>query len=55
MLRTTDGQSWQRIHSSKQTDLVVVTASNPETVVVTAKDGRRFSTRDAGKTWTPEM
>jgi hypothetical protein len=54
VLRTTDGQSWQRIPFIETTDLVVVTASNPDTVVVTAKDGRRFSTRDAGKSWTLE-
>ena len=55
VLRTNDGQSWQRIPFIETTDLVVVTASNPDTVVVTAKDGRRFSTRDAGKSWAPEM
>ena len=54
VLRTTDGQSWQRIPFIETTDLVVVTASNPDTVVVTAKDGRRFSTRDAGKSWALE-
>lgn len=54
VLRTNDGQSWQRIPFIETTDLVVVTASNPDTVVVTAKDGRRFSTRDAGKSWTLE-
>ena len=54
VLRTTDSQSWQRIPFIETTDLVVVTASNPDTVVVTAKDGRRFSTRDAGKSWTLE-
>ena len=54
VLRTNDGQSWQRIPFIETTDLVIVTASNPDTVVVTAKDGRRFSTRDAGKSWALE-
>jgi photosystem II stability/assembly factor-like uncharacterized protein len=54
VFRTIDGRSWQRIPFAETTDLVLVTASNAETVVVTAKDGRRFSTRDGGKTWTPE-
>ena len=54
VFRTIDGRSWQRIPFAESTDLVLVTASNPDTVVVTAKDGRRFSTSDGGKTWVFE-
>ena len=54
VFRTIDGRTWQRIPFAETADLVLVTASNADTVVVTAKDGRRFSTRDAGKSWVLE-
>jgi hypothetical protein len=60
--RTTDGLTWQRIPPPAQAagadgslpDWTGVTASDAQTAVVTAADGRRFTTADGGKTWQPQ-
>ena len=55
VLLTTDGERWERRPFPHQTDLVAVAASNARTAVVTARDGRRFETLDAGLTWSPKQ
>jgi hypothetical protein len=48
---TTDGVTFTRVPFPEAVDLVAVTASSPTAATVTASDGRRFETRDGGKTW----
>ena len=55
VLLTTDGERWERRQFPYQVDLVAVAASNAHTAVVTARDGRRFETLDAGLTWSPRQ
>ncbi len=60
--RTTDGQTWQTILPPVQAagaggnwpDWTGITASDAQTAVVTASDGRKFGTTDGGKTWQPQ-
>jgi hypothetical protein len=52
VLRTVDGRSWQRVTFPEPVDLASVQATDAETAVVTASDGRTFHTADAGRTWT---
>ena len=58
--RTTDGTRWERVAppaqaaaaaGAKSQDWVGVTASDAQSATITAGDGRRFATRDGGKTW----
>jgi hypothetical protein len=57
--RTVDGEHWEKITppaisayaSGKFPDWVAVSASNAQIATVTAADNRRFTTRDAGRTW----
>ncbi|HLJ22996.1 MAG TPA: hypothetical protein VKT71_02735 [Candidatus Acidoferrales bacterium] len=57
--RTADGQTWQRIPPPAQAagadgslpDWTGISASDAQSAVVTAADGRRFATADGGKTW----
>jgi hypothetical protein len=51
VLLSTDGRSWQRIAFPEAADLVSVRATDEKNAVVTASDGRTFSTRDGGLTW----
>jgi Photosynthesis system II assembly factor YCF48 len=58
ILRSTDGATWQQLPSPKQAeqnsqppDWTFVDAHDAQSAVVGTKDGRRFSTTDAGKTW----
>ena len=51
VLRTIDGQSWQRIAFSQDIELTSVSSTDERTATVTAGDGRRFVTTDAGRTW----
>ena len=53
VLLTSDGQSWQVRPFPERTDLIVVTATDALEAIVTDRDGRRFSTKDGGATWTP--
>lgn len=48
---TTDGTTFTRVPFPEAIDLVAVTAYSPTAATVTARDGRRFETRDGGKTW----
>lgn len=57
--RTIDGMHWERVSppsgaagpSGKFPDWIAVTAGSAQSAAVTAAGGRRFSTRDGGKTW----
>jgi len=57
--RTADGARWERIAPPSQTvgtegklqDWTAVTARDGLSATITASDGRRFTTADAGKTW----
>jgi photosystem II stability/assembly factor-like uncharacterized protein len=55
VLITTDGRRWQRRPFPLAVDLTGVSASGPSAAIVTARDGRRFETLDAGLTWTPRQ
>jgi Putative zinc-finger len=55
VLVTMDGERWERRPFPEAVDLVAVSASGSRAAVVTARDGRRFETRDAGLTWSPKQ
>jgi photosystem II stability/assembly factor-like uncharacterized protein len=55
VLLTTDGERWKRLPFPLAVDLTAVAASSSSAAVVTARDGRRFETLDAGFTWTPKQ
>lgn len=53
VLLSTDGETWRRLDFPDGTvDLVDVTARDGVAATVTAADRRRYSTTDAGRTWT---
>jgi hypothetical protein len=52
VLLSTDGRRWQRLALPETTDLISVRAADDKIASVTASDGRTFSTRDGGLTWT---
>ena len=53
VLLSTDGETWRPLPSPDTTaDLVGVTARDSATATVTAADGRKHTTTDAGRTWT---
>jgi hypothetical protein len=49
---TKDGTNWTKIRLPAQVDFVQVAATSASSATVTAADGRKFSTRNGGKTWT---
>jgi hypothetical protein len=51
VLLSTNGATWQRRPFPESVDLTGVRASSATNAVVTAADGRRFVTIDAGATW----
>jgi hypothetical protein len=51
VLRTTDGQTWERLPSPTSGDLVSVHAWSPSAASVTAADRSEYETADGGKTW----
>lgn len=51
VLRTTDGEHWEKVAPPATVDLVGVQAHDAKSAEVTAADGRKFSTEDGGKTW----
>jgi photosystem II stability/assembly factor-like uncharacterized protein len=53
ILRTIDGEHWQRIDSPTPQDLIAIFATDPSDATVTAADGKQFATTDAGRTWRP--
>jgi photosystem II stability/assembly factor-like uncharacterized protein len=54
VLVTSDGTRFARVAAPVAAALVGVTATDARSAVVTAADGRRFRTGDAGATWTPQ-
>jgi len=52
VLRTTDGEHWERVSSPTDEDILQVTAWNATSASVKTASGVRFSTNDAGKTWS---
>ncbi len=53
ILVTTDGRKWKTIAPPADTDFVDVSATDASSATVTSTDGRRFTTSDIGKHWTP--
>jgi putative zinc finger protein len=51
VLLSTNGATWQRRPFPESVDLTAVRASSATNALVTAADGRRFVTVDAGATW----
>jgi hypothetical protein len=52
ILRTVDGENWQRVKSPTPLDLVAVTAQDADVASITAKDGSVFTTKDGGVNWS---
>src|SRR5579885_1453009 len=48
---TTDGSQWRKIPPPAELDFVGVSATNARTAVVIAADGRRFRTKNGGRSW----
>ena len=53
ILVTTDGRKWRTIEPPAETDFIEVTATDASSATVTSADGRKFTTSDSGKHWTP--
>jgi hypothetical protein len=51
VLRTTDGQHWQKLSSPTRLDLVAVEARDVLHISVTAADGQTYVSFDGGRTW----
>ena len=51
VFRTTDGQTWGRLATPAVVDLIGIEASDASAATVTATDGTRYHTSDAGETW----
>jgi len=51
ILLSKNGKSWKKISPPAEIDLTGITALDDRSAVVTAADGRKFSTIDAGKHW----
>jgi hypothetical protein len=47
-----DGRSWRRISFPETADLVSINATDDKNATVDTADGRTFSTKDGGQTWT---
>jgi hypothetical protein len=53
VLLSTDGATWRLVSLPQRVDLIAIRAIDAKTAIVTASDGRRFSTADGGATWGP--
>ncbi len=51
ILRTTDGEKWQRVAVPARADFVGVHAQSADRARVQARDGREFATVDGGVSW----
>ena len=51
VLRSADGDAWQRVPFPLAIDLVSIRATDDKNATVTASDGRMFSTTDGGLNW----
>ncbi len=54
VIRTVDGEHWEKIASPTGADLVRVAAESADSASVSAADGSSFTTFNGGKTWTPK-
>jgi hypothetical protein len=54
VLRTADGAKWEKTTTPVEADLIAIEARDALQATVTAADGRKFTTRDGGRTWTAE-
>ena len=52
LLRTSDGQHWERLSSPTDADIVQVTAWSVSTANIRTATGERFSTEDGAQTWS---
>jgi hypothetical protein len=52
VLLSTDGNRWRKLEFPEIADLIAIAARDARTATVTAADGRRFQTIDAGQIWT---
>jgi hypothetical protein len=52
ILRTTNGTHWKTVIPPEQADFVRVDATDALRATVTALGGKKFSTRDGGKSWS---
>jgi anti-sigma factor RsiW len=52
VLRTTDGEHWERLGSPTGSDLTQVIASSATNATVQTAGGERFSTSDGGRSWS---
>jgi hypothetical protein len=56
IFRTTDGKTWTEVpfpSAASDAEFEHIEAKDESNATVTAADGRKFSTSDGGKTWTP--
>jgi hypothetical protein len=53
ILLTQDGTAWTRISPPLTADFIQVAAKDASSATVTAADGRKFTTVDGGKHWSP--
>ena len=53
ILLTRDAATWEKIPPPANADLIGIIAQDSYSAIVTAADGRKFTTVDRGKTWTP--
>jgi Putative zinc-finger len=51
VLRTTDGQTWQRLNAPTAADLVAVHAWSESSATITASDRSMYETSDGGRSW----
>ena len=51
VLRTTDGEHWERLAPPTKDDVVQITAWNAMSATFRTAKGERFSTNDGGQTW----
>ena len=49
--RTTDGAQWKKIRPPAELDFVGVDAKDAESAEVVAADGRKFRTKNGGRSW----
>jgi len=54
ILRTTDGEHWEKLAPPTTSDFAGVVAQSATSAIVTASDGRRFATIDGGVSWHPQ-
>lgn len=52
VLRTTDGEHWQRLVPPTTSDLTEIRARNAKSATVRTASGERFSTKDGGQSWS---